>query len=395
MNSIDTYNFEGKRALVRVDFNVPLDTNRKITDGHRIDEAFPTIRKILEDGGSVVLLSHLGRPGGKPNEKYSLLPVYQYLKTKLTHPVNFAKDCVSQDTIHQATHLNDGEVLLVENVRFHPGEQAGEATFAEALSQLGDVYVNDAFATAHRKEASTYGVAQYFEEKMIGLLVQKELTHINRVIQHMERPFTAIVGGAKVKDKIKLLESLLDKVDFLLLGGAMANAFCQKAALSTALQNEVEKLIQKAQQKEVSLVLPIDVVAAETIASNASKEVTSYENLKEGWHILDIGPQTCEEFSKIISASKTILWNGPMGKFEWPQFRHGTEAIAQTIKEATSGPDKAYSLIGGGDSAAAIKTLGVEGAASFVSTGGGALLYYIEHHDLPLLKAIQAAPIMK
>ncbi len=395
MNTIDQINFKDKKALIRVDFNVPLDKDFKITDDKRMTASLPTLNKILNDGGSLILMSHLGRPKGGAEDKYSLKYILEHLSKLLSRSVKFANDCIGQEAEDLAKSLQSGEVLLLENLRFHPEEEKGDVSFAEKLSKLGDVYVNDAFGTAHRAHASTTIVAQFFpQSKYFGYLMAEELKNAEKVNHGAAKPFTAIMGGAKVSDKILLIESLLDKVDNLIIGGGMAYTFAkaQGGEIGTSLLEEDRmalclELLQKAKDKGVNLILPVDTVIADKFDNNASKDQVDTGQIPSDWMGLDIGSRTVELFSNTIKNSKTILWNGPMGVFEMPNFEQGTKAIADAVVEATKAG--AFSLIGGGDSAAAIAKFGLENEVSYVSTGGGALLEYMEGKELPGVKAIQ------
>ncbi|WP_423149058.1 phosphoglycerate kinase [Rubrolithibacter danxiaensis] len=394
MKTIDNLNFSGKKALIRVDFNVPLDENFNITDDNRIQGALPTIKKILNDGGAVILMSHLGRPKEGPTEKYSLKHIVKHLSDVLGKEVQFADDCIGEQAIAKAAALKNGEVLLLENLRFYKQEEKGDVEFAEKLSKLGDVYVNDAFGTAHRAHASTAVIAQFFPDaKYFGYLMAAELQNAEKVLNNAERPFTAIMGGAKVSDKILLIERLLEKVDNLLIGGGMAYTFAkaQGGNIGNSLV-EADKLdlalslIQKAKDKGVKLYLPMDSIIADKFAPDAQTEVAKNDNIKDGWMGLDIGPEAVNEYQEVIAASKTILWNGPMGVFEMEKFEKGTKAVAESVVKATE--NGAFSLIGGGDSAAAVAKFGLEEKVSYVSTGGGALLEYMEGKELPGVKAV-------
>lgn len=395
MNTIDAYNFQDKRALVRVDFNVPLDKEFNITDDKRMRAALPTIHKILNDGGSVILMSHLGRPKGGPEAKYSLKHILGDLSRMLDLTVKFSADCIGEEAQNKAKNLFPGEVLLLENLRFHPEEEKGDIGFARQLAALGNVYVNDAFGTAHRAHASTSIVAQFFPNaKFFGYLMAEELKNAEKVNHDAKRPFTAIMGGAKVSDKILLIESLLDKVDHLIIGGGMAYTFAkaQGGAIGNSLLEEDRmqlclELIEKAKAKGVNLVLPLDTIIADQFDNEANMGVVDTGKIPEGWMGLDIGPKTIELFAEVIKSSKTLLWNGPMGVFEMKNFEKGTKAVALAVVEATQ--LGAFSLIGGGDSAAAIAKFGLENEVSYVSTGGGALLEYMEGKELPGVKAIQ------
>ncbi|MCJ0742461.1 phosphoglycerate kinase [Pedobacter montanisoli] len=395
MNTVDQYNFKDKKALVRVDFNVPLDADFNITDDKRMKAALPTIQKILNDGGSVILMSHLGRPKGAVNPKYSLKHIVGDLSRMLDIPVKFADDCIGKETQKMAANLFPGEVLLLENLRFHAEEEKGDEDFAKQLADLADVYVNDAFGTAHRAHASTTIVAKFFPNvKYFGYLMAQEIENADKVLKGANKPFTAIMGGAKVSDKILLIENLLDKVDNLIVGGGMAYTFAkaQGGEIGNSLLEEDKlslclELIEKAKAKGVELVLPVDTIIADKFDNNAQKSETGIGEIPLGWMGLDIGPKTIAIFSEVIKNSKTVLWNGPMGVFEMSNFEHGTKAVAEAVVAATQ--NGAFSLIGGGDSAAAIAKFGFENQVSYVSTGGGALLEYMEGKELPGVKAIQ------
>jgi len=395
MKTIDQLNFKDKKALVRVDFNVPLDADFKITDDKRMRAALPSIKKILKDGGSVILMSHLGRPKDGPTDKYSLKHILGDLSKMLNLEVKFADDCIGESAIKQAATLAPGEVLLLENLRFYKEEEKGDVAFAEKLSKLGDVYVNDAFGTAHRAHASTSIIAQFFpNNKYFGYLMAGEIANAEKILNHAERPFTAIMGGAKVSDKILLIEKLLDKVDNLIIGGGMAYTFAkaQGGEIGTSLL-EADKqalsleLIAKAKAKGVNLILPVDTVIADKFANDAEKKDVDSGHIPADWMGLDIGPKSIALFQEVIKNSKTLLWNGPMGVFEMENFEAGTKAIAKAVVVATL-DNGAFSLIGGGDSAAAIAKFGYEDEVSYVSTGGGALLEYMEGKELPGVKAI-------
>lgn len=395
MRTIDQCDFKDKKALIRVDFNVPLDKDFNITDDKRMRAALPTITKILNDGGAVILMSHLGRPKGGPENKYSLKHILGDLSRMLDLEVKFAADCIGDDAVKQAKNLEPGQVLLLENLRFYPEEEKGDRAFAEKLARLGDVYVNDAFGTAHRAHASTSIIAEFFpQEKYFGYLMAEELTNAEKINHHAERPFTAIMGGAKVSDKILLIESLLDKVDNLIIGGGMAYTFskAQGGEIGTSLleADRMElclELLEKAKAKGVNLVLPVDTVVADRFANDADKKAVQAGNIPADWMGLDIGPETAQLFAGIIKNSKTLLWNGPMGVFEMENYEVGTRAVAEAVVAATK-ENGAFSLIGGGDSAAAIAKFNMEDEVSYVSTGGGALLEYMEGKELPGVKAI-------
>jgi phosphoglycerate kinase len=395
VNTLANYNFAGHRAVVRVDFNVPLDKDLHITDDTRIRAATPTIKKILTDGGSVVLLSHLGRPKGGYEKKYSLESLVLRLQQEYGQEVIWGGDVLSDEALAKSQALQPGQVLLLDNVRFHKEEEAGDEAFAERLSKLGDVYVNDAFGAAHRRHASTAVMAHYFapENRVGGYLLQGELDNAQKVLENPERPFTAIMGGAKISDKIMIIERLLDKVDNLLIGGGMAYTFAvaQGGAVGSSLleADKVElakQLIKKAEEKGVNLVLPGDSIIANKFANDADTDIASNLSIPDTWMGLDLGPDAREDFSDIILNSKTILWNGPMGVFEMSNFALGTEYVARAIADATAAG--AYSLIGGGDSAAAVQQLGYGDRVSYISTGGGALLEFMEGKELPGVTAL-------
>ena len=395
MQTLDQYNFAGKRAVVRVDFNVPLAKDFTITDDTRIRAATPSIKKILADGGSVVLLSHLGRPKGGPEDKYSLRHIVDRLSQEYGQPVQFADDALKAEA--QAQALQPGQILLVENVRFYKEEEQGDAGFAAKLARLGDVYVNDAFGTAHRRHASTAVMAESFAstDRVGGYLLRGELDNAKKVLEEAERPFTAIMGGAKISDKILIIEKLLDKVDNLLIGGGMAYTFAkaQGGHIGSSLLEEDKmplalELIEKAKAKGVNLLLPTDSLIADKFANDADTKVAANDQIPDGWLGLDLGPESIKAFTEVVRNSKTILWNGPMGVFELPTFAKGTTAVAQAIADATR-ESGAFSLIGGGDSAAAVNQLGFADQVSYISTGGGALLEYMEGKELPGVAALE------
>ena len=393
MTNLDQYNFEGKRALIRVDFNVPMNANFEITDDTRIRAATPTIKKILADGGSVVLMSHLGRPKEGPEEKFSLKHVITTLSERFETTVKFASDCIGSEANEMSSNLKSGEVLLLENLRYYKEETKGDEAFAEKLSTHGDVFVNDAFGTAHRAHASTTVVAQYFEDKVCGYVMQAELDNAEKVLGNAQRPFTAIMGGAKISDKILIIEKLLDKVDNLIIGGGMSYTFFKAlgGSIGSSLVEEskldlAKELIKKAKEKGVDLHLPIDSIIADAFANDANTKVANNLGIDDGWMGLDIGPEAAQVFSNVVKKSKTILWNGPMGVFEMSTFASGTNAIAEAVVEATE--NGGFSLIGGGDSAAAVNSLGYGDKVSYVSTGGGALLEYMEGKVLPGVAAL-------
>lgn len=395
MKTIDQCDFKDKKALIRVDFNVPLDKDFTITDDKRMRAALPTITKILNDGGSVILMSHLGRPKGGPEDKYSLKHILGDLSRMLDLEVKFADDCIGADAAEKAKNLEPGQVLLLENLRFYKEEEKGDKDFAGKLAKLGDVYVNDAFGTAHRAHASTSIIAEFFPtEKYFGYLMAEELKNAEKINHHAEKPFTAIMGGAKVSDKILLIESLLEKVDNLIIGGGMAYTFAkaQGGEIGTSLleADRMElclELLEKAKAKGVNILLPVDTVIADKFDNDAQKKNVDSGQIPADWMGLDIGPKSVALFAEVIKNSKTLLWNGPMGVFEMANFEQGTRAIAEAVVAATKEND-AFSLIGGGDSAAAIAKFGLEDEVSYVSTGGGALLEYMEGKELPGVKAI-------
>jgi len=396
-------NFKNKRALVRVDFNVPLDKDYRITDDTRIREALPTLRHILDAGGSVILMSHLGRPlqkllpdGSINREKFTLKHLVPHLRRKLKTRVLFAEDCVGKKTRAKAAKLQPGQVLLLENTRFHPEEEKGDPDFARQLAELGDVYVNDAFGTAHRAHASTTIVARYFspENKCFGFLMQREIENADRVLKNPEHPVTCIVGGAKVSDKIVLLERFLTLADYILIGGAMAYTFflAKKGAVGNSLVEsdrvkEARAFLRKAKAAGVKVLLPKDSICADRFAADANVQVCLSNQIPDGWQGLDIGPAAVKSFARILRKSKTIIWNGPMGVFEMAPFAEGTKAVARAVARATQ--RGAFSMVGGGDSVAAINQLKLGKKISFVSTGGGAMLEYLEGRMLPGIAAIR------
>lgn len=395
MKTIDDLNFSGKKALVRVDFNVPLDENFNITDDNRIQGAAPTIKKILADGGAVILMSHLGRPKEGPTDKYSLKHIVGHLSKVLGVDVQFANDCIGEEAIQKSAQLEAGGVLLLENLRFYKEEEKGDVAFAEKLAKLGDVYVNDAFGTAHRAHASTAIVAQFFpNDKYAGYLMAAEINNAEKVLNKPERPFTAIMGGAKVSDKIQLIEALLDKVDNLVIGGGMAYTFVKarggeigKSLVELDKLDLANELVKKADEKGVNLVLPTDAQIADRFANDADTYNGPNDQIPADREGLDIGSESSEHFAEVISASNTLLWNGPMGVFEFDTFAKGTKAVADAVVKATE--RGAFSLIGGGDSAAAVSKFGMTEHVSYVSTGGGALLEYMEGKVLPGVKALE------
>lgn len=394
MKTIKDINFNGKRAVIRVDFNVPLDKAFAVTDDNRIRSTIPTLKKILSDGGSCVLMSHLGRPKGGPEEKYSLKHTLKTLESLLGTRVQFASDCIGAEASAKANALKPGEVLLLENLRFYKEEEKGDVEFAKKLAALGNVYVNDAFGTAHRAHASTTIAAQFVKEKCAGLVMAAELDNARKVLEHAEKPFTAIMGGAKISDKILIIEKLLDRVNHLIIGGGMAYTFFKamggqvgKSLVEEDKLDLAKELIRKAKNKGVELHLPIDSIAGDKFDAAANTQVVNNHNIPEGWMGMDIGPQAQQVMAQVIEQSKTILWNGPMGVFEMPSFASGTKAVAEAVVRATG--KGAFSLIGGGDSAAAVAQFGFSDKVSYVSTGGGALLEYFEGKVLPGVKALE------
>ncbi|PRY31039.1 phosphoglycerate kinase [Spirosoma oryzae] len=396
MKTVDTYNFAGKKALVRVDFNVPLDKAYTITDDTRIKATIPTVMKIVNDGGSAILMSHLGRPKGGPEEKYSLKHIIPALEKAFGRPVKFADDAIGQSAVDQAAALQPGEILLLENLRFYKEEEKGDKDFAEKLSKLGDVWVNDAFGTAHRAHASTAVMGQFFTDRVSGYVMQAELDNAKKILENAERPFTAIMGGAKISDKILIIEKLLDKVDNLIIGGGMTYTFTKaqggkigKSLLEADKQDLALELLEKAKAKGVTIYMPVDNVCADDFSNNANRQTVATGQIPDGWEGLDIGPETIKLFTDVVLKSKTILWNGPMGVFEFENFAHGTNAIAEAVVEATE-KNGAFSLIGGGDSASAVNQAGYGDRVSYVSTGGGALLEFMEGKTLPGVAALEA-----
>jgi phosphoglycerate kinase len=398
MSKFSSANFKGRKALIRVDFNVPLDkSTQQITDDTRMRAAIPTIKKILNDGGSVILMSHLGRPKDGPEEKSSLKHLIPHLSELLGGTtVLFANDCIGEQAVLTAGMMRPGEVLLLENLRFYKEEEKGDAAFAEKLSKLGDVYINDAFGTAHRAHASTAVIAQYFskENRMFGLLMEGEVEAAEKVLLKAEKPFTAIIGGAKVSDKILIIENLLERATDIMIGGGMAYTFmkamggvigsslCEDDRLQTA-----KDILQKAEAKGVKIHLPSDSIIADKFAADANTSVAPSNHIPDGWMGLDIGNNACDQFRNVLLQSKTILWNGPMGVFEMQKFQHGTKTIAQAVADATQ--NGAFSLVGGGDSVAAVNDFGFADKVSYISTGGGAMLEFFEGKVLPGIAAVK------
>ncbi|MEQ1676184.1 MAG: phosphoglycerate kinase [Chitinophagaceae bacterium] len=398
MSKFAQHNFKGQKALIRVDFNVPLNEQFEITDDTRMTAAVPTIKKILNDGGMVILMSHLGRPKDGPTDKYSLKHLVSHLGELLQGTtVLFANDCVGEQAFLTASMMRPGEVLLLENLRFYKEEEKGDEAFAEKLSKLGDVWVNDAFGTAHRAHASTAVIAKFFpaEKRFFGLLMESEVASAEKVLHKAEKPFVAIIGGAKVSDKILIIENLLERATDIIIGGGMAYTFmkAQGGAIGNSLCEEdrldtAREILKKAEAKGVCIHLPSDSVIADKFAADAQTSVAPSNNIPAGWMGLDIGNMACGQFTNVIKRSKTILWNGPMGVFEMEKFQHGTKAVAVAIAEATE--DGAFSLVGGGDSVSAVNQFGFADKVSYVSTGGGAMLEYFEGKVLPGIAAVQS-----
>jgi phosphoglycerate kinase len=397
MSKFSEHNFKGEKALVRVDFNVPLNDKYQITDDTRMSAAVPTIQKIIKDGGSVILMSHLGRPKDGPSEKYSLKHLVVHLRRLLNgEAVLFANDCIGEEAYKMSAELQPGEVLLLENLRFYKEEEKGAEAFAEKLGKLGEVYVNDAFGTAHRAHASTAVIAKFFpaNKRMFGLLMEGEVKSAEKVLHNSEKPFTAIIGGAKVSDKILILENLLDRATDIIIGGGMAytflkamggkigNSLCEEERIGTA-----DEIMKRATAKGVCIHLPPDSIIADKFEATADTSDAPSNNIPDGWMGLDIGPNACDQFCNVIKRSRTILWNGPMGVFEMEKFRHGTKTIAKAVADATS--SGAFSLVGGGDSVAAVNQFGYADKVSYVSTGGGEMLEYFEGKELPGIAAIK------
>ena len=393
MITINDFNFENKKALIRVDFNVPLNDMFEVTDVNRIESAKPTIIKILEDGGSCILMSHLGRPKGKQLE-FSLRHIVNKVEDVLGVEVNFVEDCIGEEAQVAAEELKPGQILLLENLRFHEEEKLGDLKFAEQLSHLGDIYVNDAFGTAHRAHASTTIIAQFFKDKKcFGALLAKEIESINKVMQTGEKPITAILGGAKVSSKITIIDNILDKIDHLIIGGGMTFTFIKakggRIGNSLVEDDKLElakEILRKAETKNVKIHLPVDAIIADDFSNDAHTNTCNVAEIPDGWMGLDVGPITESLFSDVVSNSKTILWNGPLGVFEMPNFAKGTIALGHAIENATK--NGAFSLVGGGDSVAAVKQFGFQDKVSYVSTGGGAMLESLEGKTLPGIAAI-------
>ena len=393
MKTLNDFNFNNKKAIIRVDFNVPLDENFKVTDATRIEAAKPTIDKILKDGGSVILMSHLGRPKGV-EAKYSLQHIVSKTEEILGQKVHFASDCIGEITENAAKNLQPGEILLLENLRFYAEEEKGDVDFSKKLAALGDIYVNDAFGTAHRAHASTTIIAQFFQDaKCFGYLLAKEIESIEKVLKNSEKPVVAILGGSKVSSKITVIENILDKVNHMIIGGGMTftfikalggkigNSICEDDKLELAIE-----ILKQAKEKGVQIHLPVDVIAADAFSNDANTQVVDVKNIPDGWQGLDAGPKSLEIIKRIILDSKTILWNGPLGVFEMESFANGTISLGEYIAESTA--NGAFSLVGGGDSVAAVKQFGLEPKMSYVSTGGGAMLEMLEGRTLPGIAAI-------
>lgn len=393
MKTLNDFNFNNKKAIIRVDFNVPLDENFKVTDATRIEAAKPTIDKILKDGGSVILMSHLGRPKGV-EAKYSLQHIVSKTEEILGQKVQFATDCIGEIAGNAAKNLKPGEILLLENLRFYAEEEKGDVEFSKKLASLGDIYVNDAFGTAHRAHASTTIIAQFFQDaKCFGYLLAKEIESIEKVLKNSEKPVVAILGGSKVSSKITVIENILDKVNHMIIGGGMTftfikalggkigNSICEDDKLDLAIE-----ILKQAKEKGVQIHLPVDVVAADAFSNDANTQVVDVKQIPDGWQGLDAGPKSLEIIKRIILDSKTILWNGPLGVFEMESFANGTISLGEYIAESTA--NGAFSLVGGGDSVAAVKQFGLEPKMSYVSTGGGAMLEMLEGRTLPGIAAI-------
>ncbi len=393
MKTLQDFNFQDKKAIIRVDFNVPLDDNFNVTDTTRIDAAKPTIDAIIANGGSVILMSHLGRPKGK-DDQYSLKHILKTVTEILGVNVKFAEDCIGEIPEKAVADLKPGEILLLENLRFYPEEEAGDVAFAKKLASLGDIYVNDAFGTAHRAHASTTIIAQFFPKaKCFGLLMEKEIVSLNKVLKNSKKPVTAVLGGSKVSSKITVIENILDKVDHMIIGGGMTftfvkalggkigNSICEDDKQELALE-----ILRLAKEKNVQIHIPVDVVAANAFSKDADTKIVDVREIPDGWQGLDAGPKSLENFKKVILESKTILWNGPLGVFELPSFANGTIQLGNFIAESTA--NGAFSLVGGGDSVAAVKQFGLEDKMSYVSTGGGAMLEMLEGRVLPGIAAI-------
>ena len=397
MSQFSSHSFAGQKALIRVDFNVPLDDAYNITDDTRMRATIPTIQKIIKDGGSVILMSHLGRPKDGPTPKYSLIHIVGHLSKLLSVEVQFANDCIGEEAVNKAAALHAGQVLLLENLRFYKEEEKGDEAFAQKLSKLGTVYVNDAFGTAHRAHASTAVIAQFFApgSKMFGLVMNAEVASAEKVLHGSEKPFTAIIGGAKVSDKILIIENLLDRATDIIIGGGMAYTFfkAQGGTIGTSICEDDRmplalEILAKAKAKGVNIHLPVDNIIATEFSNTTERKNCESMSIPDGWMGLDIGEATRAKFAAVIESSKTILWNGPMGVFEMENYQAGTKAIAEAVAAATA--KGAFSLVGGGDSVAAVNIFGFTDKVSYVSTGGGAMLEYFEGKVLPGIAAITA-----
>lgn len=395
MQTIENYDFKGKKALIRVDFNVPLNEQFEITDDTRMTAALPTIKKVISSGGAAIIMSHLGRPKKGPEDKFSMRHLVPHLSDLLGTNVKMAPDCVGAETKKMADELKAGEVLVLENLRFHKEEEGGDVEFAKQLAELGDCWINDAFGTAHRAHASTAVIAQFFpNDKLFGFLVESEVQSLDKVLKAPNRPFTAIMGGSKVSSKITIIENLLNSVDNLIIGGGMTFTFvkAQGGKIGGSLCEDdylqlAKDLLAKAEKKGVKFYFATDVVEADAFAETANTKVVPSDNIDEGWSGLDIGPESIKMFSKVINDSKTILWNGPAGVFEMDKFAHGTQALGEAIVEATA--KGAFSLVGGGDSVAAVNKFGIADKVSYISTAGGAMLEYLEGRELPGIAAVR------
>ncbi|KJJ38645.1 phosphoglycerate kinase [Aequorivita vladivostokensis] len=393
MKTVNDINFKSKRALIRVDFNVPLDENFNVTDDTRMVAGKPTILKILEDGGSCILMSHLGRPKNRESE-FSLQHIVKPLSNILGVQVKFVDDCIGEKVENAVADLKSGEILLLENLRYHEEETKGDSAYAEKLSKLGDIYVNDAFGTAHRAHASTAIIAEFFpENKCFGLLLASEIENVNKVLETNEKPVTAIIGGAKVSSKITIIENILDKIDHLIIGGGMAFTFikAQGGKIGSSLveddkQELALEILEEAKKKQVSVHLPVDAVIADSFSETADTKISAIDEIPEGWMGLDVGPMTNKNFAEVLINSKTILWNGPVGVFEMEKFAEGTKILGTNIAKATK--NGAFSLVGGGDSVAAVQKFNLADKVSYVSTGGGAMLEMLEGKTLPGIKAL-------
>lgn len=394
MTTVEDIQFNGSRVLVRVDFNVPLNEDMKVTDDTRIRATIPTIKSILKNGGRPVLMSHLGRPKGAYDDKFSLSSIVYKVEELLDTKVNFAIDCVGEEAVNASNELSEGEVLLLENLRFHEGETKGDKEFAKELAKNGDYYINDAFGTAHRAHASTAVIAEFFEgKKAFGLVMAAEIENVGKVLNSTEKPVTAIVGGAKVSSKIAILENLVSKLDNLIIGGGMAYTFikAQGGKIGSSLVEDdyldtARDILKVAEQKNVKVYLPVDSVNADKFDNNANRETTVASDIRDGWMGLDVGPKTVDMLDDVLVNSKVILWNGPMGVFEFSNFEYGTKEVAKSIAKATEAG--AFSIVGGGDSVAAVKQFGMADQVSYVSTGGGAMLEYLEGKELPGIQAV-------